>query len=293
VSARINHIVSMSSDPTVMGTMYESIFGLCYDESPKPVSYGEVLTDGYVNLNLHYRLPGHRLGLHHFGIEVDDMEAVLDKLKSDYPSIGWIDRPDNCPYPGYISHDPARNIFALTERSAADKASGPPTTERPKPHNFTEWSEADTAGRYVHHYAIRTRQLDECAQFYEDVFGFKCTAGKGDDPNRYLSDGHMTLMLIPWSINDYDGISVTGRGPDHIGFKVEDAAVVQQEVEDFFSHYAPGRAPLWLLNTTNHKSKESQIMSAILDNSCPMSSYQFTDSDGVFILVGDKTFGDL
>ena len=34
-------------------------------------------------------------------------------------------------------------------------------------------------------------------------------------------------------------------------------------------------------------------MSAILDKSCPMSSYQFTDSDGVFILVGDKTFGDL
>jgi catechol 2,3-dioxygenase-like lactoylglutathione lyase family enzyme len=283
----------MSSNPTNVGTMYETIFGLTFETSPKQVNYGEVVTDGVVNLNLHRRLPGHRLGLHHFGIEVDDVEAVLETLRSKYPSIGWINRPPNCPYAGHLSHDPAGNIFALSEKSSANGAGGGTSTKRPKSENFERWSKADPAGRYLHHYAIRTRKFEECAQFYEDLFGFQRAGGKEDDPNQYLSDGHMTLMLIPWSILDYGGISVTGRGPDHIGFKVEDSAIVETEIAEFCSHYAPGRAPIWLLNTINEHSIDSQTMSAMLDNSNPMSSYQFTDMDGVFVVVGDKRFSDL
>ena len=118
--ARINHIASMSSNPTAIGTMYESIFGLNFDESPKSPSYGEVLTDGNVNLNLHSRLPGQRMGLDHFGIEVDDLEAVFDTLKSKYPSVGWVKRPPNCPYDGYFSHDVAGSIFALSQKGPAN-----------------------------------------------------------------------------------------------------------------------------------------------------------------------------
>ena len=68
MAARINHIATMSTNPMAIGTMYESIFGLNFDNSPKPANYGEVLTDGNVNLNLHHRLPGQRLGLDHFGV---------------------------------------------------------------------------------------------------------------------------------------------------------------------------------------------------------------------------------
>jgi catechol 2,3-dioxygenase-like lactoylglutathione lyase family enzyme len=293
VAARISHITTMSSNPTNVGTMYETIFGLTFDTSPKQVNYGEVLTDGAVNLNLHRRLPGHRLGLHHFGIEVDDVEAVFDTLKSKYPSTSWINRPPNCPYAGYLSYDPAGNIFALSEKSSANGGATNISTKRPKSTNFESWSKADPAGRYLHHYAIRTRKFDECAQFYEDVFGFQRSGGEGDDPNQYLSDGHMTLMLIPWSILDYSDIGVTGRGPDHIGFKVEDSAVVEMEIEKFCSHYAPSRAPLWLLNTVTEGSVESQNMSALLDSTCRMSSFQFTDMDGVFVVIGDKTFSDM
>jgi len=292
VSARISHVTTMSSNPTTIGTMYECVFGLSYPTSTELVSYGEVLTDGIVNLNLHRRLPGQRLGLDHFGIEVDDVKAVLDKIKSDYPAIGWIENPPNCPYAGYLSHDPAGSIFALTEKSSS-KGGDHKTTERPKSDNFERWSDADPAGRYLHHYAIRTRKLDECAQFYENLFGFERSGGKGDDPNHYLSDGHMTLLLIPWSIHNYGGISVTGRGPDHIGFKVEDIAIATKEIEDFYSHYAPGRAPLWTLTNVNTQSNESKIMNGILDRSNPMSSYHFTDSDGVFIVVGDKSFSEI
>jgi hypothetical protein len=48
-----------------------------------------------------------------------------------------------------------------------------------------------------------------------------------------------------------------------------------------------------VLTTKNKHSDESQDMANILDESCPMSSYQFLDKDGVFILVGDKTLPGL
>jgi catechol 2,3-dioxygenase-like lactoylglutathione lyase family enzyme len=290
VSARIRHIASMSSNPMAIGTMYESIFALNFDKSKKPPSYGEVLTDGEVNLNLHHRLPGQRLGLDHFGIEVDDVDATLDKIKQNYPNIGWINRPPNCPYSGYMMHDIAGSIFALSETGTAR---GTDEFVRERTGNFDRWSDADQAGRIFHHYSIRTRKLDECADFYEDVFGFTRIAKASDDPNHYLYDGNMTLHLLPWSIQDYGGISVTGRGPDHIGFLVEDAVQVEKEIDSFFRHFSPGQAPLWVLTTINDRSTESQVRANMIDKSCPMSTYQFTDKDGTFVAIGDKSFEEL
>lgn len=292
MSARIGHITTMSTNPMAIGTMYETLFGLNFDRTPKPTSYGEVLSDGNVMLTLHHRLPGHRLGLDHFGIEVDDLAATLDRIKSVNPALGWVERPRNCPYPGVLAHDPGGNIFALYQKGSAGPLTG--TAEgRPAPANFRRWnSRIDPSGRYVHHYAIRTRRLDECAAFYERVFAFRPMAGKAGDPNHYLSDGRVTLMLIPWHIQDYAGISVTGRGPDHIGFKVEDAAAMRQEIETFSANFSPGQAPLWLLTTLNEKTRESQIRAAMIEKSCPVSRYQFTDKDGTFVVIGDKTFAE-
>lgn len=289
MSARISHIATMSSNPMAVGTMYEAIFGLNFDNSPKPANYGEVLTDGNINLNLHHRLPGHRLGLDHFGIEVEDVQEIFDRLKSKYPSTGWVERPPSCPYAGYLSHDLAGSIFALSERGSDD---GKEAFVRETPNNFSRWSDGNPADRTIHHYAIRTRRLDECAEFYSEIFGFTHRQGEGDDPNHYLSDGKVTLILIPWSIHDYAGISVTGRGPDHIGFKVEDAEIVTKEIDSFFRHFSPGQAPLWVLTTINDRSEESQIRAAMIRKSCSISKYQFTDKDGTFVVVADKTFGE-
>jgi hypothetical protein len=108
-----------------------------------------------------------------------------------------------------------------------------------------------------------------------------------------MDAGQTSLMLIPWSIHDYDGIAVTGRRPDHLGFKVRDAVQMQVEIEDVESHYSPGQQPFWLLTKVNSENPETQIRFERLDKSCPMSSYQFTDKDGVYVLIGDKTFKDL
>ncbi|MBO90221.1 MAG: hypothetical protein CMP14_11915 [Rickettsiales bacterium] len=285
MAARINHITTMSTNPMAIGTMYETIFGLNFDTSPKPANYGEVLTDGNVNLNLHHRLPGQRLGLDHFGIEVDDLEKIFDTLKSNYPTVGWVKRPTSCPYGGYMAHDTEGSIFAITEKSGEPSEFTRETTK-----NFARWSDGDPKKRNIHHYAIRTRNIEKVAQFYHEVFGFTHSQGKDGDTNHYLSDGTVSLMLIPWTLDVYAGISVTGRGPDHIGFLVEDAALVEKEIEGFFSHYSPGQSPIWVLTTINEKSEESQIRAAMIAKQCPMTTYSFTDKDGTFVTIGDKPF---
>jgi catechol 2,3-dioxygenase-like lactoylglutathione lyase family enzyme len=288
VPARISHIASISNNPTPVATLYETIFGLELDQTLRSPDFGEFLSDGNITFNLRPRLAGHRVGLDHFGIEIDNMAALFDKLRADYPAIDWVAQPPEGANGDYFCHDPAGSIFALSQTDGREIGDRP--SVRPKSLNFARWSKGDPAARYIHHYAIRTRKLEECAQFYHDIFGFSHKGPTADDPNHYLSDGRMTLMLIPWTITDYGGISVTGRGPDHIGFKVEDGAMVREEIDGYCSHFSPGQAPMWLLTAVSRTTDESQIRAAMIEKSCPISQYQFTDKDGVFVVISDRTF---
>lgn len=289
--ARINHVAAISANPAPMSTFYETVFGMDVGHDRRSPDLGEVLSDGYVTLNLRPRLAGHRVGLDHFGIEVDDIDAIFDKLKTDYPAIGWMVQSEDGANGDYFAHDPAGNIFALSQGPATEALTRDRPQNRARSANFARWSDVNPSGRYLHHYAIRTRRLDDCARFYEDLFGFSHRGSTADDPNHYLSDGRLTLLLIPWSIKDYAGISVTGRGPDHIGFKVEDAAAVQAEIEGLSTHFAPGNAPVWLLSARNRNTDENRIRADMIANSCPISQFQFSDKDGVFVVISDRTFG--
>ncbi|MBK18186.1 MAG: hypothetical protein CMM52_05030 [Rhodospirillaceae bacterium] len=287
MAARISHVALNSNTPTPVATMYETVFGLELDTRLQSPELGEVLSDGNILLNIRPRIAGHRVGLDHFGIEVDDIESTFEKLKTDYPKIGWVKQPEDGANGEYFAHDPAGSIFALSQ--ASDFPSEARPADRPVSANFARWSDGNPSERYVQHYAIRTRKLEECADFYEDVFGFDHRSPFPEDPNHYLSDGRVTLILIQWSINDYGGISVTGRGPDHIAFKVEDGAKVQAEIEGYSTHFAPGNAPMWLLTTVNRTTEENQIRAQMVADSNPVCQYQFTDRDGTFVVISDKT----
>jgi len=88
-----------------------------------------VLSDGDVTLNIRPRVPGHRVGLDHFGIEVDDIDATFDRLRIDYPAIGWIEQPRDGADGDYFTHDPAGSIFSpsnsVGERSATSYQARP------------------------------------------------------------------------------------------------------------------------------------------------------------------------
>src|SRR5262245_47358047 len=83
----------------------------------------------------------------------------------------------------------------------------------------------------VNHVAMRTLRPAEVADFFRNVFELAPTNKKSDDPNHYLTDGHVTLVIMPWDITDYEGTGIITPGMDHIGFKVENIDAFKQDVE--------------------------------------------------------------
>ena len=73
----------------------------------------------------------------------------------------------------------------------------------------------------IHRITIRAMDPAALTQFYIDVYGFKEEEKASEDPNFYLTDGTVTLVLTPWKIKDYYGTEHKAPGMDHIGFKVE------------------------------------------------------------------------
>jgi catechol 2,3-dioxygenase-like lactoylglutathione lyase family enzyme len=72
----------------------------------------------------------------------------------------------------------------------------------------------------IRHIAIMSRDTEELAKFYKDVFGLdEIHRSKGADgiPGIYMSDGYLTLALLPCSLKR-DAAS----GFNHFGFTIDD-----------------------------------------------------------------------
>ena len=51
-----------------------------------------------------------------------------------------------------------------------------------------------------------------------------------EDPNFYLTDGRMTLIIAPWKMSDFEGAGIDRPGMEHLGFKVESVEAVKKEL---------------------------------------------------------------
>src|SRR5262249_57232382 len=79
--------------------------------------------DGSVGLNINPRRGGRPAGLDHFGLEVDEVEPVLARLRAKYPAIEVVKRPSTRPFAGLSTHDPDGNIFDLSQPAMQNRAS--------------------------------------------------------------------------------------------------------------------------------------------------------------------------
>jgi hypothetical protein len=70
---------------------------------------------------------------------------------------------------------------------------------------------------------------------------------------------------------------------DHIGFKVEDADLVHQEILDYNGRFPPMAAPCWLLEDR----EEDRNWAAALKAAAPDSTYQYCDLNGVSFVTFD------
>jgi catechol 2,3-dioxygenase-like lactoylglutathione lyase family enzyme len=258
--ARIRHIAIVSDQYALQGRFYQAVFGMRMADDTRP-ERAVTVTDGYVGLNINPRKPGRPAGLDHFGFEVDDAEAICVRL-AHYRDVHFVKRPSTRPFAGISANDPAGNVFDISQPDMENRKSVYVEPPRAEP-------------RHISHLAIRTLQLDDVARFYEAVFELKrARTPLGEE----LSDGRVTLVLMPWDVRDYENGGIVRPGPDHIGFTVESIEAIRERLETVGDNNPHLRGqPLG-------GGKEGAARLALLAK-CTHGSFQLADPDGILIDV--------
>jgi len=110
--AKIRHLAIKSPNPERLADFYQDAFGM---ELLLRGDGGAVyLTDGYLTLALLQSRPADSPpGLNHFGVAVEDADAINNKLKE----LGLPDptvRPSNRPYAELRGMDPDGNLYDIS-----------------------------------------------------------------------------------------------------------------------------------------------------------------------------------
>ncbi len=262
MSARIRHIAIVSEQYALEGRFYEAVFGMRSASDTRP-ERAVTVSDGYVGLNINPRKPGRPAGLDHFGLEVDEVEPILAKLKKH--GVEVVQRPSTRPFAGISTHDPAGNIFDLSQRDMANRTSVYVEAEKPAP-------------RRISHLALRTLQADRLVEFYAEL-GLKPV--KGQHGNFQLTDGRVALLLMPWRISDYEGTGIVRPGPDHLGFDVESLEAFKSRLQELGDNNPHLRAKMLA-------GKEGEARMKLFASSCPLGEYRIADVDGVLLDIAER-----
>jgi len=266
--SKINHVAIVSDNYAKSTLFYQAVFGMRASDKARPAR-AQTVGDGYVGLNINPRRAGRQAGLNHFGIEVEDAETAFERMRKKYPTVKWLKRPSNRPFAGISTHDPDGNMFDISQKNMANRTSVYRDQEGKSAINQ----------RHIDHVALRTMHPDEMAEFYRHVFELAPSNKREGDRNHYLTDGHMTLVIMPWDITDYDGTGIITAGMDHIGFKVESVEKLKEDVERIAADN-PLLAPSPL-----GTGAEGKALLELFRRSCPLGQHQMTDCDGVLIDV--------
>jgi catechol 2,3-dioxygenase-like lactoylglutathione lyase family enzyme len=268
--AKINHVAIVSQQYALLANFYQSVFGMrtskAFERTVRAITVG----DGYVGLNINPRKAGRPAGLDHFGIEVEDVATVLDRMKTKYPAADYIERPSTRPFAGITANDPDGNVFDLSQRKMENRAG-----------IYVE-NDGNQNDRFISHVAMRTMRPDEMARFYCDVFQLEERNAAHGDPNHYLTDGKVTLVIMPWRIRNFAGQSILPTGMDHVGFTVESLDQFRQDVED-----AIGANPI-MNPIPLGRGKEGAARLELARQQAPYAEHFLSDPDFTLISVCAK-----
>ncbi len=262
--AQMKHLAIVSENYALLGRFYEAVFRMRTSGRARPEG-AVVVGDGYVGVNINPRRAGRQAGFDHFGFEVEDVEKVFSRLKAKYPAVHVLKRPGNRPFAGLSTHDPAGNVFDLSQRGMEN---------RTDVYEDAAWKQ----DRTIHHFALRAVNPEPIAQFYLDLFELQPLEKPRGDPNFYLSDGRVIFMVMPWSINDYQGSGIERPALDHIGFKVENIEGFKRDLQAITE-----RNPSLSARTIG-LGPEGQARLSLFEK-CPYGKFHIADLDGVMIDV--------
>jgi len=272
---RIQHFAIVSENFVREAKFYEAVFAMKRskpgsEEEQKAIrtNYAVSISDGYVGVTVIGRKPGYVPGLHHFGVDVDDVDEAMSRIKKKYPEVAVLKRPSNRPFATYGAHDPEGNYFDLTQEGRSNRRDVYVEQQREQP-------------RRIHHLKLRVMNAPAIAAFYRDMLDLREADKALEDPNFYLTDGKLTLIIAPWKMSDFEGAGIDRPGLEHIGFKVESVESVKTE--------------LAALREANHEMRERIISEPsegerrlALIESCRHGQHQCSSPDGVFIDLSER-----
>jgi catechol 2,3-dioxygenase-like lactoylglutathione lyase family enzyme len=264
--ARIKHIAIVSDNFAMAGRFYEAVFGMRTSPESRPESAVNC-TDGYVGLNINPRKPGRQAGFDHFGFEVDDVEAVFERARQRFPECQHLRRPSNRPFAGISMHDPAGQVFDLSQEGMANRGGVYVMNEG-----------AGSQGPRVKHFMLRSVVPDQVAEFYRTVL--ELDEVDRADSTHHLTDGVVTLVVAPWRISDYSGSGIERPALDHIGFEVDSLTEFQanaKRITSRNSQLAPRQIDI---------GSEGEVRLKLLAT-CRYGQVQLSDPDGVLLDVNE------
>src|SRR5204863_7832593 len=113
--AQINHVAIISHQYNTLGKFYEAVFGLKSSAKGRPAG-AITIGDGYTGLNLIPRRDGYLAGIDHFGLVVDEIAPVTERMQRKFAKANLVQRPSARPFAAYSGHDPDGNVFDLAQR---------------------------------------------------------------------------------------------------------------------------------------------------------------------------------
>jgi predicted enzyme related to lactoylglutathione lyase len=269
---RMQHFAIVSENFVREAKFYESVFGMqrskpgsAEEEKAIRINYAVSISDGYVGVTVIGRKPGYVPGLHHFGFDVDDVQQAIAGITKNYPQVAVLKRPSNRPFATYGAHDPEGNYFDLTQEGMANRRDVYAEQQRRQP-------------RSVHHLKLRVMNAPALAAFYRDMLDLQEADKALEDPNFYLTDGRMTLIIAPWKMSDFAGAGIDRPGLEHIGYKVESVETVKKELAALRESDPEMRERI--VSVADEGERRLALIA-----SCRHGQHQFSDPDGVFIDV--------
>jgi len=173
------------------------------------------------------------------------------------------------------SGDTAREIGAI---SVGDGYLGmtliPRRENRAEVYAKGEWKQETTFS----HFALRAREAERVANFYADVFELEARNVPTEDGGYQLTDGRVTMAIVPWKISSFNGAGIEQPGMDHIGFRVA-------ELDAFKAHLDKvAKTNICLAPKPIDFDSEGAARLALL-RKCPLGHLQLADPDGTLIDV--------
>ena len=272
---RIQHAAIVSENFVREAKFFEAVFGMKRskpgsEEEQKAIrtNYAVSFSDGYVGVTIIGRKPGYVPGLHHFGVDVDDVGEAIARVKKKYPEVAVLKRPSNRPFATYGAHDPEGNYFDLTQEGMYNRRDVDPEQQREQP-------------RWSHHIKLRVMNAPRIAEFYRDLFDLKEEDKALEDPNFYLTDGQVRLIVAPWKMSDFEGAGIDRPGLEHLGFKVESVEAVKKELATL-REVDPQMRERIIAEPSEGERRVALIAS------CRHGQYQCSSPDGLFIDVLER-----